>query len=224
MVRDVKTILVAILVAVALLTSSAAADAKPKAAKHVKTYAAIGDSITAGATLDNPAKFAYPNVVGMESLGHPGQAITVSAWAWGPMQDGFKAMVDFFGDKPDVAFLEAGVNDLSLGQKWWQVRNGMLSIIDTGKDMGVKVVLTTITPAGDGDPLADQHNADRQDVNHWIRNSGIPYVDFNKALRKGDPATAPLRDKYNSGDGLHPNGTGHAAMAAALQDWLDAHS
>jgi lysophospholipase L1-like esterase len=59
--------------------------------------------------------------------------------------------------------------------------------------------------------------AQRQAVNRWIRTDGSfdAIIDFDVALR--DPADpTKLRPDYDSGDHLHPNGTGEAAMAAAI--------
>jgi lysophospholipase L1-like esterase len=57
----------------------------------------------------------------------------------------------------------------------------------------------------------------REAVNHWIRTSGAfdAVIDFDKAIR--DPAD-PLRmlPNYDSGDHLHPNDAGYAAMADAI--------
>ncbi|GIM95343.1 SGNH/GDSL hydrolase family protein [Paractinoplanes toevensis] len=57
----------------------------------------------------------------------------------------------------------------------------------------------------------------RQQLNRWIRTSGEydGVIDFDRAM--GDPAD-PIRlnPAYDSGDHLHPNDTGMAAMAAAV--------
>ena len=57
----------------------------------------------------------------------------------------------------------------------------------------------------------------RAAVNAWIRGGGEydAVIDFDAAVR--DPAD-PLRlnPAYDSGDGLHPNDAGMAAMAAAV--------
>jgi lysophospholipase L1-like esterase len=57
----------------------------------------------------------------------------------------------------------------------------------------------------------------RQTVNRWIRSSGAfdAVIDFDQAVR--DPAR-PTRmlPAYDSGDHLHPNDAGMAAMADAI--------
>jgi lysophospholipase L1-like esterase len=63
----------------------------------------------------------------------------------------------------------------------------------------------------------EENEAKRQKVNHWIRTSGAydTVIDFDRVMR--DPAD-PLRlnPAYDSGDHLHPNDAGMAAMAAAV--------
>lgn len=60
-------------------------------------------------------------------------------------------------------------------------------------------------------------DAARKTVNQWIRTSGVPdaVIDFEPCMQ--DPLQpSRLRQAYDSGDGLHPNGVGYAAMAACV--------
>jgi lysophospholipase L1-like esterase len=84
---------------------------------------------------------------------------------------------------------------------------------------GLTIYGATILPFKD-DTLgfySPENEAKRQAVNRWIRGSGEydGVIDFDKAMR--DPAD-PLRlnPAYDSGDHLHPNEAGAAAMAAAV--------
>jgi lysophospholipase L1-like esterase len=68
---------------------------------------------------------------------------------------------------------------------------------------------------------SDNYNAEgeakRQAVNAWIRSSAVVdgVIDFDSAVR--NPAdTASLLPAFDSGDHLHPNDAGYAAMAAAV--------
>jgi lysophospholipase L1-like esterase len=59
--------------------------------------------------------------------------------------------------------------------------------------------------------------AKRNQINEWIRTSGVAdaVVDFHAALR--DPIDPDrLRPELDSGDHLHPNAAGYAAMAEAV--------
>lgn len=84
---------------------------------------------------------------------------------------------------------------------------------------GLQIFGATILPFKD-DTLGfynEVNEAKRQTINHWIRTSGDydGVIDFDRAMQ--DPAD-PLRLNpiYDSGDHLHPNGAGMAAMAAAV--------
>jgi lysophospholipase L1-like esterase len=62
-----------------------------------------------------------------------------------------------------------------------------------------------------------ENEADRQELNEWIRHSGVfdAVADFDAALR--DPAQPQRLSKaYDSGDGLHPSLAGYRAIAEAV--------
>jgi lysophospholipase L1-like esterase len=90
-------------------------------------------------------------------------------------------------------------------------------IVDRAHAHGIKVMGGTLMPMG-GLWL---HNAEtealRQAVNDWIRTSGKldAVADFDAATR--DPRQpAQLRPEHDSGDHIHPNDAGNAAMADAI--------
>ena len=90
-------------------------------------------------------------------------------------------------------------------------------IVDRAHARGIKVMGGTLMPMG-GLWL---HNAEteamRQAVNEWIRTSGKldAVADFDAATR--DPrAPERLRPALDSGDHIHPNDAGNAAMADAV--------
>ncbi|MFC5289673.1 SGNH/GDSL hydrolase family protein [Actinokineospora guangxiensis] len=92
-------------------------------------------------------------------------------------------------------------------------------LITRAHQAGLKIHGGTILPFK-GDTLgfwSQENESKRAEVNHWIRTSA-PYdsvIDFDTALR--DPAD-PLRlhPRYDSGDHLHPNDAGMAALAATV--------
>jgi lysophospholipase L1-like esterase len=101
-----------------------------------------------------------------------------------------------------------------------QIIAGYRQIIARVHARGLRIYGATLTPfkgtvfPGYYSPAGEQK---RQAVNHWIRTSGAfdAVIDFDKAVR--DPA-APLQllPRYDSGDHLHPNDAGYAAMADAI--------
>jgi len=102
--------------------------------------------------------------------------------------------------------------------------DGYRVLIARARARGVRVIGGTLPPFGNalpGTPFeaywTPAKEAVRRQVNTWIRDSGAfdAMADFDAALR--DPAEpAHLRPEYDSGDHLHPNDAGFAAMARAV--------
>ena len=100
-----------------------------------------------------------------------------------------------------------------------EIINAHRQLIARAHAADIEVLGGTILPFKD-DTLGfhtPENEAKRQAVNHWIRTGGEydGVIDFDAAVR--DPADpARLRAEYDSGDHLHPNDAGMAAMAAAV--------
>lgn len=92
-------------------------------------------------------------------------------------------------------------------------------LITRAHAQGLKIFGGTILPFKN-DTLgfySEANEVKRSAVNHWIRTSGEydGVIDFDKATR--DPADPlALNPAYDSGDHLHPNAAGMAAMANAI--------
>lgn len=94
---------------------------------------------------------------------------------------------------------------------------GLSQLIDRAHARGIKVMGATLTPMGGLWLFNERSEATRQQVNEWIRSSGRydALVDFDAVTR--DPARPSyLRADHNSGDNIHPNDAGNAAMAEAI--------
>ncbi|GGX80070.1 SGNH/GDSL hydrolase family protein [Massilia dura] len=97
---------------------------------------------------------------------------------------------------------------------------GYRQVIARARTHGIAIHGATLTPfEGTTFPgyFTAPKEAVRQAVNQWIREGGEfdSVIDFDRALR--DPARpARLQAKYDSGDRLHPNDAGMAAMAEAI--------
>jgi lysophospholipase L1-like esterase len=100
-----------------------------------------------------------------------------------------------------------------------EIINAHRQLITRAHAAGVRIIGGTILPFKN-DTLGFHSPANeekRQAVNHWIRTAGEydGVVDFDAALRdRTDPER--LNPKYDSGDHLHPNDAGMAALAAAI--------
>lgn len=131
------------------------------------------------------------------------------------------------------AIVLLGINDIGFGQfsgpplnlidprevvSAEQIIDGYRQMLASAEARGVKVVLGTLLPFKGAAYFTEATEAKRQTVNAWIRAQSAQVhavVDFDRAM--GSP-TDPLalNPTYDSGDHLHPNDTGYAAMAAAL--------
>ena len=96
-------------------------------------------------------------------------------------------------------------------------------IVAEAHALGVKIYGATLTPFGGssaeygGEYGTAAGEAQRQALNRWIRTSGTfdGVFDFDRAIRDPQDHTRMLPE-YDSGDHLHPNDAGHAAMANAV--------
>ena len=98
---------------------------------------------------------------------------------------------------------------------------GHRQLIRRARTRGVKIYGGTLTPFGGFFFASPEKEAKRQAVNHWIRTSGEydAVIDFDVAVRDPRDPTRLWSDddiNYDSGDHLHPNDAGYAAMANAI--------
>jgi lysophospholipase L1-like esterase len=116
-----------------------------------------------------------------------------------------------------VVVLE-GINDLKAGTPAEQVIDGLRQIAQQAHGYGLRVVVATITAFKGWSEYTPQYEANRQQVNVFIRNNGGVFdatVDFDAVTR--DPADPQqLLAAYDSGDHLHPGPAGYHAMADAI--------
>lgn len=120
------------------------------------------------------------------------------------------------------ALVLIGINDLGLAL--WpradQLIAGLQTTAQRLKQAGIRAIFGTLLPARDANPLMHGRASveiARQQVNQWMRSSGVPdaVVDFDACLR--DPANpGKLRAEYDSGDHLHPGAKGYEAMGACV--------
>lgn len=101
---------------------------------------------------------------------------------------------------------------------------GYQQLIDRAHAHGMTIIGATLTPFENtfaGGPLEGYYNeekeAKRVAVNEWIRGSGAfdGVIDFDAVVR--DPENPKhIQAQYDSGDHLHPNDAGYAAMANSV--------
>jgi lysophospholipase L1-like esterase len=116
-----------------------------------------------------------------------------------------------------TAVVFEGVNDLLAGTDARRVIAGLRALADRGRAGGLRMLGATVLPCGGQSRCTAAVDAERAEVNAWIRASGAfdAVLDFDAVLR--DPADpARMRPAYDSGDHLHPGDTGLAALARSV--------
>jgi lysophospholipase L1-like esterase len=193
---------------------------------------ALGDSITDGAGSTVDANRRWPDdlvnrlfqcsfcpplkVVANEGISGNG----VLNFGFGP-----SALARFDRDvlsTPGARYLIVleGINDIG-NSDTNTVANDLIAayrqFIRRGHSSGLYVYGGTLTPIGGSLYDSPDHEAVRQAVNDWIRNSGEfdAAIDFDAAVRNPAAPTQFL-PRYDSGDHLHPNDAGYQAMANAI--------
>ncbi|WP_218566159.1 family 16 glycoside hydrolase [Vallicoccus soli] len=101
-----------------------------------------------------------------------------------------------------------------------QVIGAYRQIVDRAHERGITVHGATLAPyRGTTIPgyWTPEGERERQAVNRWIRTSGVfdAVVDVDRVLRDPDRPQRMLA-RYDSGDGLHPNDEGMAALGSAV--------
>jgi lysophospholipase L1-like esterase len=121
--------------------------------------------------------------------------------------------------------IEEGLNDViassvifpSEGVTAIQIIWAVTQLIDRGHAQGLKVFGATLTPFGGSFVHSAAGEIERETVNDFIRTSGAydGVLDFDQVVR--DPSNpTQILPAYDSGDHLHPNDTGHQAIANAI--------
>jgi lysophospholipase L1-like esterase len=113
-----------------------------------------------------------------------------------------------------------GINDIQLPPRQFdpaRITQGLRTIVARAHARRLRVVGGTLMPFAGCVYYTPRGERTRQAVNDWIRHSGVfdAVIDFDAMVR--DPA-APRRlfPPYDSGDHLHPNDAGYAAMGNGI--------
>ena len=195
---------------------------------------AFGDSITDGFGSSYNVNHRWPNFLAGRLAQEPSrhQLSVVNAGIGGNRVlldggDGFgpAALSRFQRDVIDrtgvrTAVILEGINDIQQTPHQLDPRAiiaGLKELAARAHARGIRVVGGTLTPFEGWYTYDANEEAARQGVNNWIRTSRAfdAVADFDAALR--DPADPHrMQPQFDSGDHLHPNDIGYAAMADAV--------
>lgn len=218
----------------------ALADVEVEAPPGTRAVVAVGDSITDGNGATTDANNRWPDLLAqrLRASGRPLGVVNAGIGGGRMLRDGLGPNLVSRFDRDVLgragvshAIVMIGVNDLGnlhrnvsdepalRARLLADLRLAYRQLVERAHARGVCVVGGTITPYGASDyykpgPI---NEADRRQLNDWIRTSGIfdGVADFDAALR--DPAAPQLlRKEFDKGDGLHPSGAGMRALADAV--------
>lgn len=198
----------------------------------------LGDSITDGIASTPDTDRRWPDVLQRALLAEPrlarlavlnagisGNQVTRAHVAFG---DAAVDRID--ADLLDLAGLRAvlvleGINDIAGNTppraSAAEIIAGYRRLIAAARARRLPIMALTITPTTPQPGLpayADEQALQvRREVNTWLRSSGEFDAVFDAEQALSDPAgTGVLAAAYDSGDGLHPNDDGMAAIAGAV--------
>lgn len=179
---------------------------------------AIGDSIVQGAgSQGNVANGFRPwGHIACKDVSQPTRPVTFANWGvsgqtTAEMLKRLASIIDNYA--PDVLFVgpftvNDAAADLTAGRGLFYMRSAIARCLAAG----VVPVLFTGIPGSKIGTVETQRLAFNAAV-RGAAQDGVPVADFDAALR--DPAAqSQLLAAYNSGDNVHPNDAGYAAMAA----------
>ncbi|KAL5328099.1 hypothetical protein ACEPPN_005807 [Leptodophora sp. 'Broadleaf-Isolate-01'] len=205
------------------------------APKNASAFIILGDSITDGRGSDDDMNNRWPDLILSKMVKSNISHISVNNQAAGGnrvLADGLgpslisrytRDAINQSGVKYVLLFI--GVNDIGSASidsgTQTQISNSLISafktIIADCKKNKLAIFGATITPfGGSGQSYSNpEREKSRKKINEWILSKEAGFdavVDFAKIV--ADPANvSQLKNAYDGGDHLHPNGAGYQAMA-----------
>lgn len=203
-----------------------------------------GDSFSAGSGRNLKDPHLWPNVLEglLDQRGSDwtvvNRSINGNGLVWRTRCFGQPALERLNADLPslvqgEIIIIMAGINDVIQPA----LPSGFSSCFDPGdfpaksivgpldvlrrSAHGRRILLATIPPFSASKFHTAAAEQKRTDVNHWITAHWPKrdLVNLDKVLASGID-TAKLNPKFDSGDGLHPNGTGAVAIANAVAELM----
>jgi lysophospholipase L1-like esterase len=118
-----------------------------------------------------------------------------------------------------------GINDIRASRTLAQLQSDLMAVWNMFDKMGLPVYQNTITPSTTstdswvttGNQTPESSNAVRVQINDWIRTLPAPLSGYFEIADLAETArnSGIWKAGYTS-DGLHPNATGHTALAAGI--------
>ena len=178
-------------------------------------WAFLGDSITNGSVAGNFSYSVMPQAVAMAG-GLVARVDSIESGVPGNKATDLLARVDtLLAAGPEAICILIGTNDAGNSVSLADFSAAMTSLVTAIKAAGLPVVVGTPPPRGSG--AAESIHKLIQSYALWeklvLPSMGVTVVDTFAALAD---ASGYLASGYDSGDGVHPNATGHNRLAVAF--------
>jgi lysophospholipase L1-like esterase len=180
-----------------------------------------GDSITNGANSSNASVFSF-RAIARKLLGYRVSSSSVNGGVPGDRSDQLLARLDgIIAQGVQMLSVMIGTNDAaSVPLTTYQANiKAMKAKADAA---GLPIMFCLVPPRGSSsvsDTTKKNINAYNIWLRFWTAQNGIPLADTFSALV--DPATGLMDTDYDSGDGTHPNNTGHEKLGRVIADVMD---
>lgn len=121
------------------------------------------------------------------------------------------------GGRWDGVIIQAGINDINIGRQATHLQGSMPQVAAQARTHLADTVYAATLPPATFDASKE---AQRLAYNNWLKSPTLPatlngIVDLAPLVANPN-SPAQLQAAYNSGDNIHPNAAGHAAMSPAL--------
>ena len=225
--------------AATILTRPFLSDVEVLGDRQAAAVVTLGDSITDGFNSTVGANARWPDQLARVLVGTYGNKVGVANAGIGSnrvLNDavGANALARFDRDvltQAGVRYVTVleGINDVSVSSTYAptqevsaeQVIGGYRQLIARAHERGLAIYGCTLTPFQGAAFYTDPGEAKREAINAFIRSGGEfdAVIDFDLVVRDPQNVLA-IRPAYDSGDHLHPNDVGYAAMGNSIDPGL----
>jgi lysophospholipase L1-like esterase len=192
--------------------------------KAVNSVYVLGDSLTDGIGTKVDKDDRFTDALATKMADEPGGTIVINGGIAGslllPADPAESPVSRLQRDLPlgatDV-ILEIGNNDLAQGRTSAEIEAALTDFVTAAHARGLRVFLTTITPAIGNNYGTTAAISARNQVDGWMRTTTVPFADgFFDVARAIQSNEQPRIDPRLDTDGLHPSALGYQTMADAV--------
>jgi lysophospholipase L1-like esterase len=179
----------------------------------VTLVAALGDSITAGSPLWDPATQTGDPTSQYEywaALKDPSLEFR-NCGVYGERTDEIGVRLERCADDADVLIVQGGINDIAQGRSVDLAAENLLRMVQAGKARGVRVAIAELLPWNNGYPQADPEIRRLNRLIHDLAASeDVPVLRFYGTL-EDEECPGRMRESWTD-DGDHPSIEGYRRL------------